>query len=123
MAAILVTASYVKTLFPEFADVSNTVIDTWAGIASISCDDAAWDLPRGKYASALLTAHLLTRSGQSTGGAPASGPVTSSSVGALSRSYGQVSTKNQDDALLLTTAYGQEYLRLRRELPVTPIVV
>lgn len=60
-----------------------------------------------------LAAHLGTL--QARGGSAAVGPVTSETVGPVSRSYG--STATAAAGLLNSTPYGSEYARLRALLP------
>ena len=101
-------------LFDEFEGVPSKKINAWAEFASHRVDEKAW----GKCADEAiyyLTAHMLASTGGigGSGGANA-GPVTSESVGQLSRSYGQVNVGNGNDELLATTRYGQQFIELRR---------
>lgn len=62
-----------------------------------------------------MTAHLLTVSQRGSSG----GAVQSEKVGDLSRTY---ATADYDGDSLSSTAYGQEVIRIRSGLLVTPII-
>lgn len=118
--------SYVKALFPEFSTVSDVRIQALIDIANLSVNQKVWG---SSYAPgiAYLVAHLLKRSGAAagvSGGSSQAGTVSSEKVGELQRSYAtpSVSSASAEDALLATTSYGIEYLRLRRQILVTPMV-
>jgi hypothetical protein len=121
-----VDAGFIKALFPEFSGVDNTRITAFIGIAKTSMSEVVWG---EAYDSGLayLTAHLLKKSGPGggvQGGSSTAGPLTQERVGELSRSYGTVDSGSisQGDALLTSTSYGVEYLRLRKLIPTTPMV-
>ncbi len=121
-----VDAAYIQMLFPEFAAVDPSRITAFLGIAQTSMNVAVWG---NAYDPGLayLTAHLLKKSGPGggvQGGTSTAGPLTQERVGELSRSYGAVDlgSASAADALLATTSYGMEYLRLRRLIPTTPMV-
>jgi hypothetical protein len=93
---------------PELSTLATASQTAILAIVDRQIDVDAW----GEFADdgrRLLAAHLgtLTRSG--AGGA--AGPVTSETLGAMSRSYASMTT---DAGLLGTTKYGAEYLRLMR---------
>lgn len=121
-----VDAAYIQMLFPEFAAVNPTRIAAFIGMAQASVNAGVWGT---SYDAGLsyLTAHLLKKSGPGggvQGGTSTAGTVTQEKVGELSRSYSTVDLgpTSASDALLTTTAYGVEYLRLRRLIPTTPMV-
>lgn len=114
-----VTASTIKALFPEFAGETDARIDLFIGFAGNSINAAVWGTLTDQ-ATSYLTAHLLSRA--NSGGA-GGGPVTMEKVGDLSRSYGQMSGETADYlGELGLTAYGVEFGRLRRQIPVTPMI-
>ena len=122
----VVDPSYVKALFPEFSAVNDVRIQALLDIANLSVSQKVWG---SAYAPgmAYLVAHLLKRSGAATGvsgGSSNAGTVSSEKVGELQRSYSAPggSSSSGEDSLLSTTSYGMEYLRLRRQLLVTPMV-
>lgn len=120
------TAENIKVLFPEFSSVSDQRIENFIEIAKLSVNEAVW---KSSYGTGLsyLTAHLLKRAGAGggvQGGSSNAGMVTSEKVGELQRSYAlpNFSGGSAEDSLLATTSYGIEYLRLRRQILVTPMV-
>ncbi len=121
-----VDAAFIQMLFPEFAAVDPSRITAFIGIAQTSMSAGVWG---NAYDSGLayLTAHLLKKSGPGggvQGGTSTAGPLTQEKVGELQRTYGTVDLgpMSASDSLLTTTAYGMEYLRLRRLIPTTPMV-
>ena len=120
------TAENIKALFPEFGSVTDQRIENFVEIARLSVSEKAWGSSYGTGLS-YLTAHLLKRAGVGggvQGGTSQAGVVTSEKVGELQRSYAlpNFSGGSAEDSLLATTSYGMEYLRLRRQLLVTPMV-
>lgn len=73
----------------------------------------------GDYAEAgkrYLAAHkgtVTVLSDAGSGGGAALGPITSESLGPMSRSYGTIGDSTSVDAELSRTSYGREYIRLR----------
>ncbi len=121
-----VDAAYIQMLFPEFSAVNPSRISAFIGIAQNSLNSNVWGTAYDA-GLAYLTAHLLKKSGPGggvQGGTSTAGPITQERVGELSRSYGtvDVGSNSSADALLATTSYGLEYLRLRRLIPTTPMV-
>lgn len=108
-----ITSQYFLTLFDEFKKVSKAKIDVYIDIASLRIPETVWTT-NTKYATALLTAHMLSTSGPQGGGS-AGGPVTAEAVGDLSRSYGTVTEAGTADAFLATTRYGIDLIALRKE--------
>lgn len=120
------TAENIKALFPEFSSVSDQRIENFIEIAKLSVAEKVWGSSFGTGVS-YLTAHLLKRAGVGggvQGGSSNPGVVSSEKVGELQRSYAlpNFSGGSAEDALLATTSYGMEYLRLRRQILVTPMV-
>lgn len=81
----------------------------------VGCNWGSGD--KRRKAEALVAAHIAYRSRRIEGPA---GPVTASSAGGLSRSFGQVGGSNDGD--WQTTEFGRRYLRLRRST-IAPIAV
>jgi hypothetical protein len=122
----MVDAAYIQMLFPEFSAVDPSRISAFIGIAQTSLSANVWGTAYDA-GLAYLTAHLLKKSGPGggvQGGSSTAGAITQERVGELSRSYGTVDLgpTSAADALLTTTSYGVEYLRLRRLIPTTPMV-
>lgn len=114
-----VSASSIKALFPEFGAETDGRIELFITFAENSISAAVWGTLTDQAVS-YLAAHMLARA--NAGGA-AGGPVVSEKVGDLARSYGQVGGKTSDYlGELGLTSYGIEYARLRRQIPVTPML-
>lgn len=64
-------------------------------------------------ATAWLAAHKAKNAATDGGSSSASGPVTSQSVGSVSKSYASVSHATAEDSDLASTQFGRNYLRLR----------
>lgn len=112
------TPTLIKSYFPEFASLSDGFIQLYIDQAVLSINTAVW-LGKSELGVAYLTAHLLTLINR--GGNGQAGPLTQESVGDLSRSYGQVTIPNANEYSL--TVYGVEYLRLRKSLIISPMVL
>lgn len=108
-----ITSQYFLALFEEFKKVKPAKINVYIEIASGRIPESVWETST-KYATALLTAHMLSTSGPQGGGS-AGGPVTAEQVGDLSRAYGSVAEVGSADAFLATTRYGIDLIALRRE--------
>lgn len=93
---------------PELSTLGVATQTAILAIVERQIDADAW----GEFADdgrRFLAAHLGTIGAARYGGA--AGPVTSETLGAMSRSYGSLVA---DSGLLSTTRYGTEYLRLMR---------
>lgn len=104
---------------PELSTVATGTQNAILAVVDRQIDDDAW----GEFANdgrRYLAAHLGTLS--SGAGAGAVGPVTSESVGAMSRSYGSLSDTSGAGALG-STRYGLEYYRLLRLALGVPALV
>jgi len=100
-----VSVAEFKELFPEFAGKSDDSIQFALDCVVENVSEAVFGncYKRAVY---LLLAHTVTMQGR--GGS--SGPVTSESVGSLSRSYGSTTSSSY----LSQTGYGTQYLGLVR---------
>jgi hypothetical protein len=115
-----ITNQYFLAFFPEFESRPPATIDAYIEVATNRVPLNIWG-SNGKYATALLTAHMLTISGKSGLGS-GGGAVTAESVGDLSRSFATVGVPGSGDQELLTTRYGQAFVALRRETIVSATV-
>lgn len=106
-----VTPSDIKTLFPEFASVSADRIQAWIDIAECRINREAWG-SKADIGVKFLTAHF-TKFGESSG-ALGAGPVTSISVGELSKSF--ATPGSLSESAFGSTSYGREFLELRAEI-------
>lgn len=115
---------YVRTLAPEFADVSDEDVLVWADIVKPLVSRRAF----GKYypqAVALLIAHNLKLAGYgdgTTGSVSTALGVNSYSEGEVSVSYGYGSriSANSPDSIYTLTIYGLQWLSLRHRF-IIPI--
>ena len=112
------TPVLIKTYFPEFASTSDAFIQLYIDQAILCVNVNRWG-NKSEWGIAYLTAHLLTIINR--GGSGQSGAVTQESVGDLSRSYGTVTPINESE--YSTTNYGREYLRLRKTILTSPLVL
>ncbi len=114
----MIDSSYLKSLFPEFSSENDSRVELFIGIAASQIGSDAWGTLTDP-ATAYLAAHSLAMANRL--GSGAAGPVTAEKVGDLSRNYGDLSSK-LDSVELSSTPYGLEYLRMRRQVLVTPMV-
>lgn len=108
-----ITTTYFLELFEEFLKVSKPKLTAYITIASTRVPQAVWGNVTD-YATALLTAHMLSTSGPQ-GGGPAGGALTAEQVGDLSRGFATVFEPGSGDAALMTTRYGIDFIALRNE--------
>lgn len=104
-------------MFPEFAAETDSRVDRFIDVAGLSVAEGPWG-NMADTAKIYLTAHLLAMANRGQSGA--SGPVTGEKVGDLSRNYADMTSVFKNE--LAATPYGVEYLRLRRQVLVTPMV-
>ncbi|MDC4238333.1 DUF4054 domain-containing protein [Pasteurella multocida] len=110
------------TRYPEFEDADSEQVGIFIEDAKAEISEKHWGRLYGRGVMA-LAAHLLRISlntKENQGGAIH--PISSETAGELSVSYTQ-SISNTSDDFYQTTAYGQEYLRLRKLIGVGVIVV
>jgi hypothetical protein len=112
-----ITSQYFLSLFDEFSRVKKSKLDAYIGIASGRVPCEVWTR-NTKYATALLTAHMLATSGPQ-GGGPTGGALTQEQVGDLSRTYATMFTPGAGDAPFMSTRYGIDFIALRRETIVS----
>ncbi len=106
----------------EFECLSNPQIQAVLDDVALQVNlDVCTDL--GPLICKNLTAHILVMRMRS--GTVAAGPVASESADGISRSYSTsgIINKSEAHAYFSQTSYGQEYLRLLRILPATPLAL
>lgn len=108
-----VKAQDLKNIAPEFCDKTPQDLERFLSYAALSVDAVKWG-SLTDLATLYLAAHLLSISKNGD-----HGPVTSETVGDLSQSYASGDATDN----LMMTGYGREFLRLRRSLVITPLVV
>lgn len=115
----------VSTLVVAFAPqfTGDARIDTFTDIVAERLTASAWGVVYTQ-AVAWYVCHLLTvlpaSSSADTGGTRAAGPLTGRSAGGQSESYGAVGVTvsvDQEDAELMRTVYGRQFLALRNSRP------
>lgn len=111
------TAKDVKDFAGEFSEASDSKIELFLEYARSWVHETKWG-NKQKFAEILMCCHLLTL--QQRGGG-VSGPVTAERVGDVNISYGQAASTGNE--ALSTTAYGLQFLALRKTLIITPIVI
>lgn len=110
-----------KEDFPEFVSIAESIYLRFKGRAEDEMDADTWG---EVYDDALgnLLAHKLAIRAQGAAGSGNVGAVSSMSVGGMSIGYQAVTTTSPADALLATTLYGREFLRLRDALILLPVL-
>lgn len=114
-----VTAAQVKAFAPEFADVADTIINTWLGWAPGYILPATFgtDTDQGTM---LWTCHVLTRT--ANGAAISGGPVTKDQVGPATRENA-VATGYMVTTDWGYSGYGQQLLALVRRYTAGGFIV
>ncbi|ETD72966.1 hypothetical protein V757_01080 [Pelistega indica] len=116
------TVDEFKLRYPEFKDTDANAVGFFMEDADAEIDKARWGklFKRGLFA---LTAHLIQLANQAkeTGGAAAK-DVVSETAGSLSVAYAPTATTT-DSSTYHLTAYGQEFLRLRKLVGIGFMVV
>jgi hypothetical protein len=103
-----------KIIAPEFANISNTTLNTFEELAILYIQEDLWG-SKASHGIALLVAHFLTLSNRKGQG----GAITEQKVGDLARSFSHGDTKDALDY----TSYGQQFKAIRKTLQISPIMV
>jgi hypothetical protein len=112
------TPAEFKERFPEFSAVADPRVQMFLDDAALSVNVSLWG-NKADLGIAYLAAHLLTMDNR--GGNGASGPVTSEKVGDLQRSY--AAPQGTLDPVYAATNYGIQFLRLRKSIMISPLVL
>lgn len=105
------TASELKARYPEFASVSDTLVNFAISDAGRFVD-TGWIEADYQRAIIALAAHLLVQDGALGGSTVVSGNITSEKLGDASVNYGAaVGSANNEYG---TTSYGRTFLRIQR---------
>lgn len=112
------TPAIFKEMFPQFVGKSDQYVQLYIDQAVLSVNAKVW-LGKTELGIAYLTAHLLAMIDQAASGV--AGSVTSEKVGDLSRNYSGLALQNANEYSL--TNYGLEFLRLRKSIPISPMVL
>ena len=112
-----------EVVAPEFASKSDTVINTFADEAYLELSESVWG-KRHPRAWALITAHLMAMADKSSKGSDKStGQLRKTKVGQLEREYDVTADSNSKDGSYNLTTYGKEFIRLRKQVLIGPIIV
>ena len=116
-----VTVESVKALAAsgEFDSVKDAAIEKAIADASATIESTSWCAEHVDAATENLAAHLLALRVRGSSGP--GGPVASASADGLSVSYAVPPPRNAADGYYMKTTYGEEYLRLRRLQPLSPL--
>lgn len=117
------TPQLVKDIAPELTPQGDPRIQQFIGFAELQVDESRWGT-MADLGTAYLAAHLLTVSAAGSGTGGPAGPVTSETVGRVSRSYASPSSAPSSVmGNLGSTSYGREYARMQSLLSLTPEVL
>lgn len=121
---IPITAEDIANVAPELA-ISATLteerINLFIDYARLYVSENKFG-PKAKLGIILMCAHMLTKYGSGSGGGYVGG-IASESVADISVSYAAPTIQGSaSDQILNTTTYGQQYLMLRRTIPMGPLV-
>lgn len=109
-----VTPEHVKSYAPEFESVADARVELMLEYAENFLSESKWKT-KYKMGKILMTCHLLAI-GDREGSA---GAIASESIGGMSVSY---ATPDTNEALN-STSHGQMFLKLRKSIATSPIVV
>lgn len=109
----------VRFFAPEFDALDDATIDTAIGLAAQRISARAFDTLYPQ-AAALMAAHILAKSRSMATLQGVTGAVTSVRTGDLQISAAVVGGLTGSDAALATTPYGEQFLTLRDQVPVSP---
>ena len=112
-----VNRDYVLKIAPEFEETSNERMAFIIDIAKQSVNTNVWGA-KADYAVALLTAHILTESKRAQQGV--TGAVKSEQISDTKTSYDNAPQSNSEYS---STNYGREFLRVRKSIFITPMVI
>lgn len=119
----LVTATHLKLLYPEFANVADDVVAEYIDQADEEINADNWGT-RAKKAEMVLACHMMVVGGAASpdqaGSGASSGPIQSVKVGEVSVSYGATAALAVQlqglDPGLAGSRYGVEYARLVKSM-------
>lgn len=113
---------YFLKVAPEFASADPALINFYINEARLYINFAAWGA-KADYAHALFTAHLMKMSTPAAVANGGAGPVNSSKVGDLQRTYSAGGSSSGGGQSLEKTSYGILFLQLRKTIAATPLVI
>lgn len=127
-----VTPTTLRALYPEFANATtypDASINAWIAQAALQLDPGRWGTLLD-FGTTLYVCHRIALAARNAkiatfGGMPgqASGPVQSKSVDKVSESFDTASAAEEGAGFWNLTTYGQEYIRIARQVGAGPLVV
>jgi hypothetical protein len=106
----------VKDRFSQFANVDDSVVQTYIDDTKCNFDLSRWDClyTRGHslYVAHLMDLYDVSGTGTKIGGGHG-GNINSQSADGVSRSNSIYTPESATDSFLMRTLYGQEYLKMR----------
>ena len=117
-----------KVVAPEFESMDDETIELFADEAKIELSESAWG-KRYPRALCLITAHMikLSKKTAADAGTDSTGSINELKkikVGDLEKEYAVSNKQNgTDQDTYGLTLYGKEFLRLRKQLLITPMFV
>jgi hypothetical protein len=116
------TPASLRAALPEFAAVTDNVVQTWLDQAATMMNPDFWGALYNN-AHVFLAAHLMATMGVVTGVTASAGAVKSKTVGPVSITYESAGSTTEGDADLERTKYGRLYKAMRRTRPRSPMVL
>lgn len=109
------TVAALKARCPEFTSTATATIELAIADALAQLDLDAWSADQADLAHVYLSAHILKLWAlwETAGHAPA-GALKSVKDGALAKTYAVADAGSMADSSLSSTAYGREFMRIRK---------
>lgn len=118
-----ISLSQFRTRFPEFDSVENSEVNFALSDASDEMDVTRWG-DRFDSGQGFLAAHYVSISSTGSSAVGGSvGAVSQATTGPLSVTKNIPMAKNQTEAMLSGTHYGQRYLKLRNIIGMGGVIV
>lgn len=118
-----VTATSFKALFTEFGSVADARVDVFLDFARAELSEDSWGDWYDK-GTLYLAAHFLSIANKTAvGSIGPNSPLASKSVGDVSESYSTATSDSGTDDYFNATAYGQEYIRLAKQIGLGWVVI
>lgn len=117
------TTAEIKARYPALASIPDATVNAAIADAVPWFDEARWGAFYSQGFAAFVAHMLVQDQAAAKGQAGASGPVSKKKVGDVEVDYSTPTAAKAQDALFMTTVYGQRYLQLRRMVGTGAIAV
>ena len=108
------TAAAIRTRCPEFVSTADATVELAIADALAELNTAHWSDDQADLAHIYLSAHILKLWALwETAGAAPTGALKSVRDGDLAKTFAVTDAGTQADAILSSTAYGREFMRIR----------